>query len=110
MAIENTLISSTASPIYTSTGRTAITTVIVCNTSVYDPGDPTDGLDYLSLHLVKDGESAGDVNKIVNALPVPAGETVTFDQEKIILEDGDSVVAYSSVIENLVSTVSYLEV
>jgi hypothetical protein len=33
---------------------------------------------------------------IVNALTVPAGDTVSFDQEKLVLSNGDFVVAIGS--------------
>lgn len=110
MAITNTSIGTTSTTIYTSSGTSAITTVIICNTATYDPNNPTTGLTYLSLHAVKSGNTAGTVNKIVNQLPIPAGETVNFDTEKLVLDNGDFLVAYSASPANLVSTVSSLPV
>jgi hypothetical protein len=95
---------------FTSTGNNAITTIIVCNTATYNPASPLTGLTYLSLWAVKSGASHGDVNLIVNALPVPAGETVTFDQEKMVLENGDKIVAYCPPPANLTITISTLPV
>ena len=47
---------------------------------------------------------------VVRALVLPAGETFTFDSEKIVLETGDKIVALGESPTNLVATVSYLEV
>lgn len=96
--------------LFVSSGSNAVTTVMVCNKAVYDENDPTLGLTYLTLHLVASGDGITDTNMIVNRLPVPAGETVTFDTEKIVLENGDRVVASSQSPYNLVATVSTLEV
>jgi hypothetical protein len=46
---------------------------------------------------------------IVNALIVPAGDTVSFDQEKMVLSNGDSLVAVGSD-TGLSATVSTLPV
>ena len=110
MALTSTLIGTTNTDIFTSSGTNAITSVIICNTATYDPNNPTSGLTYLSLHAVKSGQAAGNINKIVNALPVPAGETVNFDTEKLVLDNGDKLVAYSASPANLSVTVSTLPV
>jgi hypothetical protein len=101
MAIVNTAILSTNTTLYTSSGNNAITTVIICNTGVVDRT--------LTLHAVPSGGSAGTVNMIVNALIVPAGDTVSFDQEKMVLSNGDSLVAVGSD-TGLSATVSTLPV
>lgn len=110
MAITNTQILSTNTTIYTSTGNNAITTVIVCNKVTFDPLNPLTGQTNLYLYAVPYGQSVTDVRLIVNGLPIPAGETVTFDQEKMVLADGDTLVAKSDSPENLVATVSTLAV
>lgn len=101
MAIVNTAILATNTTIYTSSGNNAITTVIICNTGSSDRT--------LTLHAVPSGGTAGTVNMIVNALVVPAGDTVSFDQEKMVLSNGDSLVAVGSN-TNLSATVSTLPV
>ena len=101
MAIVNTAILSTTTTLYTSSGNNAITTVIICNTGVTDRT--------LTLHAVPSGGSVGSVNMIVNALNVPAGDTVSFDQEKMVLSNGDSLVAVGSD-TGLSATVSTLPV
>jgi hypothetical protein len=47
---------------------------------------------------------------VVNDLPVPAGETVTFDAEKMILDQDDRVVLSSASPFNLVATISTITV
>lgn len=111
MAIVNTAIGTTNTPIYTSSGNNAITTVIVCNTQAFDPTNPTTGQTNLYLYAVPAGTSpVSSTQLIVNGLPIPAGETVTFDQEKMVLAEGDSLVAKSDNPANLVATVSTLPV
>lgn len=110
MAITNTQILVTDTTIYTSSGNNAITTVIVCNTATFDPMNPTSGQTNLYLHAVPYGSLVTSTNLIVNGLPIPAGETVSFDQEKMVLADGDTLVASSDSPANLVVTVSTLAV
>jgi len=113
MAITNATIGSSSAAIYTSSGNNAITTVIVCNTVVFDPANPTTGQTNLYLYAVPSGGSASSPATntiIVNGLPIPAGETVSFDQEKIVLANGDMLVAKSDSPTNLVATVSTLAV
>jgi hypothetical protein len=110
MAITNTQITTSDTTIYTSSGNNAITTVIICNTATYDSLNPLTGQTNLYLHAVPYGQSASTTNLIVNGLPIPAGETVSFDQEKMVLADGDRLIANSDSPANLVSTVSTLAV
>jgi hypothetical protein len=46
---------------------------------------------------------------IVSSLPIPAGDTVSFDQEKMVLSDNDTLVAVGSS-TGLSATVSTLPV
>ena len=43
-------------------------------------------------------------------LILPAGETFTFDSEKVVLEAGDKIVVLGESPTNLSATVSFLEV
>lgn len=114
MAIANTAIGSTNTAIYTSAGNNAITTIIVCNTALFNPSNPTDGQTELFLYAVPAAEVSGTTTQlkhtIVNGLPIPAGETVSLDQEKMVLANGDLLVAKSGSPANLVVTVSTLQV
>lgn len=110
MAIQSTAINTFNTDLYVSSGNTAVTCIWVCNTATYNPASPTTDLTYLDLHFVKQGDGITATNLIVSQLAVPAGETVTFDTEKIILDNGDRVVASSALPANLVATVSSIDV
>jgi len=76
--------------IYTSSGNNAITTMIACNNS----GSSIN----LTLYAVPNTKSAY-VNPectIVSALAIPAGETVSFDQEKFVLGNNDVICGIAS--------------
>jgi hypothetical protein len=78
--------------LYTSTGNNAITTIIVCNNHATDTIN-------LSLYVVRNTYNPYDTAEsiIVKALPIPAGETVSFDQEKLVLGNGDALEGIASV-------------
>jgi hypothetical protein len=119
MAIVNAQLKDTQLDLLTvPTGKTyAITGVMVCNT--YSPNDASPETHDASfdMHFIMSGESlANQVSTVVRELNLPAGETFTFDSEKIILGAGDklSFVAqpgiYTDGKTDLAAIVSYLEV
>ena len=93
------------------TGRTnAVTTIALCNTAAPDPANETTNAVTVNIYIVRSGKSYGSGNKIVSSLNIPAGETVFFSEERLVLENGDSIVVEPSV-NNVVSvTVSALAV
>lgn len=105
MAIFNTAITATlaasANTLASGSGNRAITTVIVCNTGAADRT--------VTLYAIPSGGTAGTGNMIVNALNIPAGDTMTFDQEKMVLGAGDELKAICSA-AGLTATVSTLAV
>lgn len=85
-------------------GARAISTVIICNTQGTDIN--------LTLYAVPSGGSANITSgsaMIVNALTIPAGETLSFDQEKFVLGTGDELRAFATA-TGLSATVSTLVV
>lgn len=78
--------------LYTSTGDNAITSVIVCNNTASTSID-------LSLYVVRSSFNPYDTAEsiIVSNLTIPAGETVSFDQEKLVLGNGDALEGVASV-------------
>jgi hypothetical protein len=93
----------------------AITNIMVCNT--YDPvaSNSQNETCVFDLHLVPSNGSYSDtVTSVVRRLSLPAGETFTFDTEKIVLSAGDSVVVNGSASNTgtgrLACTVSYIKV
>jgi len=93
----------------------AITNVIVCNTNANNSG-----LDaYFDMHLIANGDALSDIKTMIVAnLNLPAGESFTFDSERIVLEAGDKISFVAGPDNgggdagntNLSATVSFLEV
>jgi hypothetical protein len=79
----------------------AITCMIICNTSSNTTAT-------LTMWAVTSGGSASTTNMIINALSIPGGETVSLDQEKLVLGSGDFLVAQASVSTTLSITLSTL--
>ena len=62
----------------------AITNILVCNN-----GDASASFD---LHLIPQSSQLDNTEtRVINNLELPAGETFTFDSEKIVLEQGDQI-------------------
>ena len=121
MAIINQQITTIQSPtsiLSVPSGKSyAITKILVCNT--YNPNAVDAGTHDASfdLHLVPNGEPRDNqVTAVIRELVLPAGETFTFDTERIVLEQGDEVILigepgiYADDKTDLAVTVSYLEV
>lgn len=89
--------------------RYAVTVIMVCNTATPDPNDESANLTNFDLHFVKQGNIPSDINKVINKVQLPAGETFTFDTEKIILDAGDRIVVSGESPTVLSATVSFLE-
>jgi membrane-bound inhibitor of C-type lysozyme len=107
MAIYNTAITATlaasANILASGSGNRAITTIIICNAN--GATDKT-----VTLYACPSTNlTASSSNMIVNALNVPAGDTVSFDQEKMVLSTSDEIKAICSA-AGLTATVSTLAV
>jgi len=64
----------------------AITNILVCNNG--SVGSAT-----FDMHFVPQSDPiSNDVTRVINNLELPAGETFTFDSERIVLEVGDRLV------------------
>jgi hypothetical protein len=110
MAITSTAIStSTSLPVYTSNGSNAITCIVVCNLFQFDAENPAANTTNFYLY-VTNGTLPSDVNLIVNGLPITAGETLSLDQEKLVLANGDQLYAMADDNSTLVMTISTLAV
>lgn len=111
MAINSARLTTTGDTlVYTSSGTNAVVTMLICNTGTPDLTDEGVNLANLTLNFVKSGQSSGVDNTVVKSLAVPAGETVIFSDEKVVLENGDMIRATSDA-SNLISiTVSTLTV
>lgn len=97
MSIESTLLlSGLDQTIFTASGTQAITTMVFCNTATPDPADESVRAQSLEVHLIKSGRSKSSANTIIKNLTIPAGETLFFDTERVVLDNGDIVQATSS--------------
>jgi hypothetical protein len=114
MALTSTLIDSanTNKTVYTSSAvapvlGNAITTIMICNTSASTTSTFT-------LHAVPNAGgalgTASTNNMVINAISIPPTETVSLDQEKLVLSHNDMLVAKASVANVLTVTVSTLAV
>ena len=93
------------------TGRTnAVTTIAMCNTAAPNAADETINAVNVNIYIVRSGKSYGNGNLIVSNLTVPAGETVFFSEERIVLESGDEIWIGTSATSRLSVTVSTLAV
>ena len=88
----------------------AITTMVLCNTAAPTLTDETVNAVTVNVYLVKSGQSYGASNTIVSSLNVPAGETVFFSDERIVLDSGDMVYVGTSTGSVLAVTISTLPV
>ena len=107
MAISNSYINATITTVYTSSGTNAITSMIFCN---YADSTLTDADTYLDLHIVPNGGTYNDQNKILHQLRIPAGETFIMDSERLVLESGDTVQAQTTSPATVSVTISTIPV
>ena len=95
----------------TAPGQTsAITTIMLCNTGTVDLSDESVDHANVNIYITKYGSSPTVSNAVVWYLPVPAGETVFFSEERIILDEGDSVHVGADAANLITVTVSTLPV
>ena len=111
MALATAAVPSSNGTLYTSSVSSpqignAITCMIICNYRASSAN--------LTLYAVPNNAgavgTAGTGNIIVSALPIPAGETVSLDQEKLVLSNNDTIQGFSSAASALTFTISTLPV
>jgi hypothetical protein len=100
MAITNTVLNTTATTIYQSVGNTAITSAYLCNT--------TAGITSFSLYLVPNGQVASNNNIVYYNVELAPTDTYVMDVEKIILSNGDTIQANTTVNLSVTTTVSHV--
>lgn len=111
MAIDSTLITTLGQDIFTAPGTPstdereyAVTCMMFCNYSADD--------EILNVWMLAPSPAAvGDVYKVIKDLTIPAGETFTFDTEKVVLSTGERIHARTSnANDRLTVTVSSMRV
>ncbi len=88
----------------------AVTTIVFCNTAAPSAADETTNAVVVNVYIVRRGKSYGSGNLIVSNLTVPAGETVFFSEERLVLIGGDEIWVGTSAASRLSVTVSALPV
>lgn len=97
----------------------AITSIMVCNTYPPNGATPEQHSATFDMHFLKDGQSlSNQLTTVVRQLELPAGETFTFDSEKVVLDEGCKIAFvaspentdYGSGLTDLAVSVSYLRV
>ena len=88
----------------------AVTTIALCNTLAPDAADETTNSVTVNIYVVRSGLSYGAGNLVVSSLVVPAGETVFFSEERMVLASGDQIWIGTSAAARLAATVSVLAV
>lgn len=111
MALTSSIIGNTNTTIYTSTisgsqTGNAITCMMICNYGASAAN--------VTIYAVPNNAGSvgtpGNTNMIISALTIPIGETVSLDQEKLVLSSNDTIVAVSTVSSTLAMTISTLPV
>jgi hypothetical protein len=109
MALTSTQIETSGNDIFLCPGTDpsdiqehAVTCMIFCNTSASDVT--------LNLYTVPTGLSVAVQTQVIKDLLIPAGETFSFDSEKLVLGTGDRVRAVASASSRLSVTVSSMRV
>jgi hypothetical protein len=88
----------------------AITTISLCNTGTPDITNESVDSVTVNIYLVRSGKSYTAGNLIVSNLTIPAGETVFFNEERVVLNPGDEIWVGTSAASLLAVTVSALQV
>jgi hypothetical protein len=88
----------------------AVTNIILCNTGAVTITDEAANRTEVDIYLVKSGQTPVVGNQIVSSLAVPAGETIFFSDERIILDGGDEIHVKADDANLITVTVSSLPV
>lgn len=103
MAIQNTLlgnITAAISPALISDA--AITAMLFCNLNTV--------VEYIDVHVVVEGSTPSDTNKIVNQAPIDPNDTFIFSTERLVLGSNDQIYASTTTANGCSVTVSYVTI
>lgn len=101
MAISNTVLTTTPTAIYTSTGTTVVTLLYFCNTA--------GSTRTMNLYLVPSGVAGAYANnQVYSNYAITSSDTLVVDKEKIILNNGDAIYANANANTSITTTVGYI--
>ena len=99
MAISNTVLTTTASAIYTSSGTNVVSLLFFCNTS--------GSTKTVNLYLVPSGGTANSNTQVYANYAITSTDTLVVNNEKIVLSNGDAIYANANANSSITSTVGY---
>lgn len=102
MSLQSTYLTTTATPIYTSSGSSAAMTFYVAN---YSNVNAT-----FSIWAVQNGGSPSNVNVMYSNVTVLAGDTYLASTERLILDNGDGLYARCNANSAMSVTLTYTSV
>jgi hypothetical protein len=102
MTIQSTLVTGSATTIFTSSGNTATTAIFFMNNN--------GSARTLDLHIVLNGQSAAVTNKILKAISINGGDTYVVNTEKLVLSNGDTIQAVASAVDSIYATISSVSI
>ena len=104
MAVTTANVTTTGTTVYTSSGNSAVTFSTLTN---YSASGVT-----VDVHVVPNGDAAGNLNLIIANLSITAEDThqVYAGGEKLLLENGDTIVVTASADNSIASVTSYTAV
>jgi hypothetical protein len=103
MAIQSTLLGNTTIAISPDlTQDAAITAMLFCNLNTV--------VEYIDVHVVVDGATPTDTNKIVNQAPIDPNDTFVFSTERLVLGVHDRIHAKTTTSNGCSVTVSYVTI
>lgn len=100
MAIITNVLSTEPAVLYSSLGNSVVSTAYFCN---LDSSART-----FNLFLLPNGETMTGNHTIYHTIQVASHDTFVIDMEKIVLGNGDAIVANASANSAITSTVSYV--
>lgn len=103
MSIQSTLLTTTTSPVYTSSGTTAAMTFYVANYS-------TTANATFSIWAVPSAGTPGNINVMYSNVTVLAGDTYLASTERIFLDNGDALYARCNANAAMSMTLTYASV
>lgn len=104
MAVTTVDITTSAGNVYVSNGNSAVTW---CSFANYDGSNVT-----ITVNVVPNGDIASNTNSVLNTLEITAGDTYQMYAagEKLLLEDGDRIVALANANSRVSAVVSYTSI
>lgn len=103
MITATNLADTNSTEIYLSDGESGVTTLMICNHHATTAA-------VVNVWVVPDGAVAGNANQILKNLTIVASDTFVMDMEKLVLSDGDSIVAQADVGDVVNSVISSMAV